>query len=567
MKIRTYKKILTYAILILFFGAAVIPNISGNVVNNKIEQSEENFTSVPLNDDYINSYWKFDECSGDTIGDSTSHNYDGIRHGASWNSNGYSGCCLEFDGVDDFVDFTDHAEGIMFNKTDDIILSFYFKSTDGGLIFSSTAPWGNNPEFRIEIMPNGTILFYKITQLCGIILYSNGSYNDGDWHEAKYYYNGITSNPTVTLFVDDVLDSEFTHWLCEIEHDDYSKIKMGMHSHTDTDYYDGLIDEFKIIKYEQGNKQGKPEISGPMFGEPDEKYDYSFITNDPEGDDILLLEIDWGDGDIDEVDGPFESGEAVTVSHEWSEEGNYCVKARSNDFWGHSSWSDCFTVYIGNQPPFPPEIDGPKCGEAGEELTYSFVSDDIESHQLYYYVDWGDGTFDDWFGPFAANQTVTASHIYSSDGEYEIIARAKDSHDAVSGDSTYAVRIGNQSPPEKPHIDGPRKGVTGEEYGFIFETTDPDGDDLIFEIDWGDGTSDEEGPVTSGEEIIKNHGWSLPGKYTIRARAKDVPCETYSEWSELKIDIPRSRQVSINLFDFLSNQFPYTYKLIKLLLG
>jgi hypothetical protein len=77
----------------------------------------------------MNSFWKFDECSGDTIGDSSGHNYDGTRYGASWDSNGYSGCCLEFDGIDDYVDFTDHAKGINFNKTDDGIFSFYFKST------------------------------------------------------------------------------------------------------------------------------------------------------------------------------------------------------------------------------------------------------------------------------------------------------------------------------------------------------------------------------------------------------------------------------------------------------
>jgi len=565
MKNGNYKKILIYGIFILFIGAVILPNISGNTVNNYIESAEEYSTIAPLNDDYVNSYWKFDECSGDTVEDSSGHNYDGTIYGATWVS-GYSGCALEFDGVDDYVDFSEYAPGIMFNKTDDIILSFYFKSSSGGLMFSSTASWGNNPEFRLELLPNGSLLFYKITQLCGIKLYSTGVYDDGDWHNAVYYFNGVTSNPTVTLYVDDTLDSLFTHWLCEIENDDYSKTKMGMHSHTDTDYYDGLIDEFKIIKYEQGNVQAPPEISGPIIGSPDETIDYSFITNDPEEDDIVKLEIDWGDGDVDDIDGPFESGEEVVEGHKWTEEGEYCVKARSIDMWGHSSWSDCYTVYIGNQPPGAPKIDGPKCGDAGEELTYTFVSDDFESNDLYYYIDWGDGSYEDWFGPFTANETVTASHTYSSDGEYEIVARAKDIHDSVSQDSSYPVRIGNQSPPDAPFIDGPRKGITGESYGFIFMTTDPDGDDVIFEIDWDDGTTREEGPVTSGEEIILNHAWDFPSKYVIKARAKDIPCETYSDWSELQIEIPRNRALSISLLDFLSERFPCAFKIITLIL-
>ena len=568
MKISNNKKILTYGIVIIFIGAAILPTITGETKNNYVKSQDNYATSFPLRDDYVNSFWKFDECSGDTISDSSGHSYDGTRHGASWESNGYSGCCLEFDGIDDYVDFTDHAEGINFNKTDDVIISFYFKTDTGGLIFSSTAPWGNNPEFRIEIMSNGTILFYKITQLCGIILYSNGSYNDGDWHHALFYFNGITSNPTVTLYVDDVLDSEFTHWLCEIEHSDYSKSKMGMHSHTDTDYYEGFIDEFKIIKYEQGNEQAPPEISGPTIGSPGESYDYTFVTNDPEEDDLTGIIIDWGDGDIDEIDGPFGSGDEVIEDHRWDEEGNYCVKAKSKDFWDESSWSECYTVYIGNQPPDPPIIGGPKCGESGEILTFTFLSDDFEGHDLYYYVDWGDGSHEDWFGPYTAGEEVTMCHTYNSDGEYEITAKAKDTHDTESPMSEpYPVRIGNQSPPDDPHVDGPRRGATGEPYSFIFMTDDPDGDDVIFEIDWGDGTTQEEGPVTSGEEIILDHQWDLPLKYIIKARARDEFCGAYSDWSEIEIDIPRNRALTFDFIQWIFERFHFSYIFVRELLN
>ena len=140
MKISNNKKILTYGIVIIFIGAAILPTITGETKNNYVKSQDNYATSFPLRDDYVNSFWKFDECSGDTISDSSGHSYDGTRHGASWESNGYSGCCLEFDGIDDYVDFTDHAEGINFNKTDDVIISFYFKTDTGGLIFSSTAP-------------------------------------------------------------------------------------------------------------------------------------------------------------------------------------------------------------------------------------------------------------------------------------------------------------------------------------------------------------------------------------------------------------------------------------------
>ena len=86
------KKLLAFGIIILFIGAVFTPNIVGS-------ENKKNWISMQLNrQDFINAYWKFDECSGTTLQDSSGHNYDGTIHGATWNSNGYSGCALEFDG-------------------------------------------------------------------------------------------------------------------------------------------------------------------------------------------------------------------------------------------------------------------------------------------------------------------------------------------------------------------------------------------------------------------------------------------------------------------------------------
>ncbi|UCF49566.1 MAG: hypothetical protein JSU91_07395, partial [Thermoplasmatales archaeon] len=321
MRNTNIKKISVYGIIILFIGATIIPSITGYAeIYNK--STEELYGSLNLNDDYIGSFWKLDECSGDNVGDSSTPSYDGERVGATWVTQGYSGCALSFDGVDDYVNFTSDSSEIMFNKTDDVIITFYFKSTGEGIIFSGTAPWGFHPDFRIQLYSNGTLFILTITQACGIQLYSNGSYNDGQWHFVEYYHNGITSSPTATLYVDNVLDISVTHYLCDIENVDFGKCKMGMHAYYSTDYFDGYIDEFKIIKYEGGNEQEPPIIDGPGGGQPDVELDFTFTTNDPEGDNISIL-IDWGDGTEEDWRGPYLSGEEVTVSHKWDEEGQY----------------------------------------------------------------------------------------------------------------------------------------------------------------------------------------------------------------------------------------------------
>lgn len=401
MKIRYNKNILVFGIIILFIGSSVLPSISSHNNQTNIQAACKDPTAHPINDYYINSYWKFDECSGDVAHDSSGHSYDGTIHGATW-VGGSGDCALEFDGVDDYVNFSDYSSEIMFNKTDDFIISFYFISTGKGVIYSAFAPWGFNPEFKIELVSNGSLLFRLIgASNLGITLYSTGTYNDDQYHYVEYYHNGISSSPTASLYVDDEYDNSATSYYYNIENDEYTKAKMGVNAHTSTDYFDGTIDDFKIIKYEQGNKQEPPTIDGPKVGKPNEELCYTFVTNDPEGDDIEMIYIDWDKGTIEELIGPFESGEEVTACIQYEEEGSYCIKAKSQDFWHDSAWSECYEVLISNTIPEPaiccsgsinlldvkPEaqltgnFEVTNCGEAESYLNWA-VSE---------YPDWGTG--------------------------------------------------------------------------------------------------------------------------------------------------------------------------------
>ncbi len=85
-----------------------------------------------------------------------------------------------------------------------------------------------------------------------------------------------------------------------------------------------------------------PDIDGPTIGYPGRSLDYKFVSNDYEGDDIFYF-VDWDDGD-EYWFGPHPSGEVQTVSHKWSNSGNYTIKAKARDIYGEESdWSE-FTV-------------------------------------------------------------------------------------------------------------------------------------------------------------------------------------------------------------------------------
>jgi CubicO group peptidase (beta-lactamase class C family) len=73
-----------------------------------------------------------------------------------------------------------------------------------------------------------------------------------------------------------------------------------------------------------------PDITGPNKGRADIIYDFNFVSNDPDGDNIWYY-ISWGDGDTEEWIGPYASGEEINFSHSWSEDGRYFIKSKAKD--------------------------------------------------------------------------------------------------------------------------------------------------------------------------------------------------------------------------------------------
>jgi len=102
----------------------------------------------------------------------------------------------------------------------------------------------------------------------------------------------------------------------------------------------------------------------------------------------------------------------------------------------------------------------------------------------------------------------------------------------------YKGSIENNPPltPSKPK--GSSEGEAGIEYEYTSNTTDPDGDDIYYLFDWGDGTNSSWiGPVDSETIINALHSWDEKGFYNVKVKAKDV-YGLESGWSEtLDIEI------------------------------
>lgn len=82
-----------------------------------------------------------------------------------------------------------------------------------------------------------------------------------------------------------------------------------------------------------------PTISGESSGEPNIVYEYSFVSIDPDGDNLTYI-IDWGENTSLEVVGPYYSGDTLYFEHNWSKRGVYLIKAKARDIHGgESPWA------------------------------------------------------------------------------------------------------------------------------------------------------------------------------------------------------------------------------------
>lgn len=83
--------------------------------------------------------------------------------------------------------------------------------------------------------------------------------------------------------------------------------------------------------------------------------------------------------------------------------------------------------------PYPPVINGTTVGDIGREIDFTFVTSDPLNSEVYYWVDWGDGTCEEWYGPCASGEEITLSHMWTDTGSFPITAKAKNTLGSEGG--------------------------------------------------------------------------------------------------------------------------------------
>jgi len=133
------------------------------------------------------------------------------------------------------------------------------------------------------------------------------------------------------------------------------------------------------------------------------------------------------------------------------------------------------------------------------------------------------------------------------------------------GDPTVTFHI--SYPPETPDTpEGPTEGKVKEEQTFSTSSTDPEGEQLYYKWNWGDGDYSEWlGPFNSGETCEASYIWIEQNQYNITVKTKDIHGEA-SDWSDpLAITMPKNK--AINPFLRYLENHPYMFPLLRQILN
>jgi len=203
--------------------------------------------------------------------------------------------------------------------------------------------------------------------------------------------------------------------------------------------------------------------------------------------------------------------------------GSHLDFKRADDLQGPCSMRH---VHDPNTPSIP---SGPTSGIPGTSYSYSISATDPDGDKVKYTFDLGDGTTSET--AFVDSGTsASAAHSWSTAGTYQVKAMATDSIGASSGWSN-ALTVAINTPPNTPdRPSGPRSGCIRKAYTYSTSAIDPDGDQIKYTFDWGDGTTSKTGLVDSGKRAHASHRWFKPGIYRVKAMATDSEGSS-SGWS------------------------------------
>jgi len=204
-------------------------------------------------------------------------------------------------------------------------------------------------------------------------------------------------------------------------------------------------------------------------------------------------------------------------------------------------------------------------------LNWSILISDSEGDAFNWTIECSNGQTSG--GTSASNGIKSLQLVVANLTTYKVWVNATDPTGSVQYTRKwYTFNTSASVPPSQPIIDGPASGKVGVSYNYNFVAIDPNGDDVYYRIDWGDGTpiTNWIGPYHSGQVVIVSHTFSTTGLLNIKCQAKDS-YNSVSSWGQLDVTMPKAKiyipSLFFELIERLLERFPYGFPILHQLLA
>jgi hypothetical protein len=111
----------------------------------------------------------------------------------------------------------------------------------------------------------------------------------------------------------------------------------------------------------------------------------------------------------------------------------YYWQVESKDPYDKKSLSDVWRFKTKeNYAPEIPILSGENKGFVNKKCSFSLKSVDPENDNIYYLIDWGDGTITDWLGPYDSGVYIDNFHSWDEPGRYYVKVKSRDVFESES---------------------------------------------------------------------------------------------------------------------------------------
>lgn len=344
---------------------------------------------------------------------------------------------------------------------------------------------------------------------------------------------------------------------------------------------EGPIWSFTVFINSPPNQPSNPD---PNDGETDVdvETDLSWTCSDPDGDSVVFdVYLEANDQSPDVLVSYHQSQPYYDPPNPLEYETHYWWRIVAWDPYGASTpgpnW-DFFTGEKPNDPPNEPSNPDPWDGatEIDIDADLSWTCSDPDGDDLIYdvYFEANDPNPDVLVSNDQTETTYDPGIMMPETTYYWQIV-AKDEFGASTSGPIWHFTTKEEPnlPPGAPTIDGPNSGKPGIEYEYKLNAVDPNGDDVRYHIDWGDGGTGITDFNPSGDDMMVAHTWDEQGTYAVKVKAEDANGLIGPE-STLTVTMPRDRAVTSSLFQELLERlegilerFPNAFPILRHMLG